>query len=62
MISMKNQEICTFYHSYSHSFLQDHHPKYQENHRKKVSQLVLQEIDYKKANDGSPIMDFSIPS
>ena len=25
----------TFCHSYFHSSLQDHHPKYQENHRKK---------------------------
>jgi hypothetical protein len=32
-----------------HSSLQDH-PKYQENHRKKGSHLVLQGIDYKKTN------------
>ncbi len=41
---------CTFCLSYFHSSLQDQHPKYQENHRKKVSLHVLQEIDYKKAN------------
>ena len=48
----KNEGIrnCTFCLSYFHSSLQDHHPKYQENHMKKESHLVLQEIDYKKAN------------
>ena len=40
----------TFCLSYFHSSLQDHHPKYQENHMQRESHLVLQEIDYKKAN------------
>ncbi len=31
---------CTFCHSYFHSSLHDQHPKYRENHRKKVSHHV----------------------
>ncbi len=51
-------EICTFYHSYFHSSLQDQHPSYPENHRKKVSHLVLQEIGYKKASGSQMINRF----
>ena len=45
--------VCHFY---FYSSFQDWHPKHPENHRKKVSHLVLQETGYKKAN-GSQMID-----
>ena len=39
--------VCLFY---FHSFCQDCHPTYPENHMKKGFLLFLQEIGYKKAN------------
>ena len=63
MTNDKNEGIrdCIFLPSLFSFILRDRHPKYQENHMKKVSHLVLQGIDYKKANE-SQIMDYSIPN
>jgi hypothetical protein len=41
--------------------LQDQHPIYPENHRKKGFHLVLQESGYKKAS-GSQMINWSDPS
>jgi len=38
--------------------LQDDHPKYLENHKRKVSYHALQEAGYKKANDGLQMSDW----
>ena len=60
MTKIKESGNCTFCHSYSHSSLQDQHPIYPENHRKKVSPPVLQETGYKKAS-GSQMINWFDP-
>ena len=43
MTTIKESGNLYFCHSYFHSSLQNHHPKYQENHMQKVSHHVLQQ-------------------
>ena len=57
-----NLETDTFCHSYFHSSWQGYHPICQGNHMQKVTHLSLQDTGYKKANNGSQLIDWFIPS
>ena len=61
MIRIKESGKEYVYLFYFHSSCQDYSPKYPENHRKKVSHLVLQEIGYKKAS-ASQMINCLIPA